>query len=74
MKKDSGKTGKLIALFVLFLVLMNYPVLSLFNRPVLVGGIPLLFIYIFSTWMLLIILIALTIRKQPKKQEQQENA
>jgi hypothetical protein len=74
MKKDPGKTGKLVALFFLFLVLMNYPVLSLFNRPVLILGIPLLFMYIFCTWLLLIVLVAFTISRQPQKNDQQENA
>lgn len=59
MKKESTRTQKLIVLFCLFVVLMNFPFLQLFNLPVLVGGIPLLWVYIFSLWILMIVLVAL---------------
>lgn len=41
------------------MVLLNYPILSLLNINILVLGYPLLFIYIFGTWGLLIFLSAL---------------
>lgn len=44
------KGQRLIALFLLGLVLFNYPVLSLFSRSATVGGVPLLFAYLFAAW------------------------
>ena len=41
---------RLIALFLLGGVLFNFPLLSIFNRAETLFGIPLLYIYIFSTW------------------------
>jgi len=49
----------LVALFFLGLVLFNYPVVSLFNRPLLVGGIPLFYLYLFAVWFGLVLLIGL---------------
>jgi hypothetical protein len=47
---------KLIAIFVMGLLLLNYPVLAIFNINGLVFGIPILYLYIFVTWAVLICL------------------
>jgi hypothetical protein len=56
---DELKTRRLVSLFLLGWVLFNYPILSLFNLPVAISGIPLLFVYVFVTWALLIVCIFL---------------
>ncbi|HEX4857584.1 MAG TPA: hypothetical protein VFV17_01105, partial [Usitatibacteraceae bacterium] len=48
---------RLIAIFLLGFVLFNYPVLALFNVQSMVLGIPLLFIYLFLAWLVLILLM-----------------
>jgi hypothetical protein len=53
------KGQRLIALFVLGSLLFNYPVLSLFNVPAIVFGVPVLYAYLFAAWALLIALMAL---------------
>ena len=53
------KGQRLIALFVLGCLLFNYPVLSLFNVATVAFGVPLLYVYIFAAWALLIALMAL---------------
>ena len=53
------KGQRLIALFVLGCLLFNYPVLSLFNIAAVAFGAPLLYVYIFAAWGLLIALMAL---------------
>lgn len=64
--KQSGITGqRLIAIFAMGAILLNYPVLSLFSRPADVGGIPLLYAYVFIAWTLLIGLIALVVERPP---------
>lgn len=60
MLKDKNKTQRLIYLGVLFSLLLNYPILSAFNKKVLVINIPLLYIGIFLFWMLLIGLLAIS--------------
>jgi hypothetical protein len=43
-------------------VLFNYPLLSLFNLKTGIFGIPLLIIYIFIAWVLIILLAAMATR------------
>jgi hypothetical protein len=59
MTPENRKYKRLIALFLLGIVLLNYPILSLLNINILIFGYPLLFVYIFGTWGLLIFLSAL---------------
>ena len=59
MNPDSPKFKRLIGTFLLGCLLFNYPILSLFNRTAVSPGIPLLFLYIFVSWAVIITLIAL---------------
>ena len=45
---------RLIALFVAGCLVLNYPLLSLFSHAWLIGGIPLLYLYVFLCWVGLI--------------------
>lgn len=49
---------RLVAVFIAGLLLLNYPVLSLFDRPLVVFGLPLLHFYLFSVWLVLILVVA----------------
>ncbi len=50
------KKEKLWALLgLLFLILINYPFLSIFNREILVLGVPLLPLYLFGVWTLAVV-------------------
>lgn len=61
---DRARTGQgFVALFALGCLLFNYPMLELFERPVLVAGVPLIYAYLFGAWMLLIALGALIARR-----------
>ncbi len=64
MNKPYIKTQRLAALFVLGALLFNYPLLALFNRAVMVAGVPLLYLYVFLAWALLITLLALVVEKK----------
>jgi hypothetical protein len=55
---------KLVAVFLLGCVLLNYPILYLFNSPRTILGIPVLFAYIFGAWGLLIGLMTYAIEKR----------
>ena len=59
MQQPEAKGQRLIALFVLGCLLFNYPVLSLFNVPAVVFGVPVLYAFIFAAWGLLVALMAL---------------
>jgi hypothetical protein len=57
MPKPSGRTPRLIAIFLLGVVMFNFPLLAVFNVRALVWGIPVLYIYLFSAWLVLILLV-----------------
>jgi hypothetical protein len=57
------KSQRLAALFLLGVVLFNYPVLALFNRAAEVLGIPVLYAFIFGAWAALIGLLALVVER-----------
>jgi hypothetical protein len=60
----SGKTGPLlIAVFAAGVILLDFPILFLFTRPVSVAGIPLLYAYVFVVWTALIGLMAYAIER-----------
>ena len=59
MTRDSKINKRLVALFLLGCLLLNFPILSLVNLEILIFGLPLLYVYIFSIWCLLISLTAL---------------
>ncbi len=62
--RSSRMTGqRLAAICVMGCVLLNYPILSLFSRPEDVMGIPLLYVYVFAVWVLLVGLLALVIER-----------
>jgi len=49
---------RLVAVFLCAALLFNYPVLSLFDRPVPVLGLPLLHVFLFVVWGAVIAVIA----------------
>jgi hypothetical protein len=53
---------RLIALFLLGVLLLTPPMLAIFNVERLVFGIPLLYLYLFGAWILLVGLVALILR------------
>ena len=59
-----GKTGqRLVAIFIAGVILLNYPLLFLFTRPVSVAGVPLLYAYVFGAWIALIAALAYVIER-----------
>jgi hypothetical protein len=62
--RRSGTTGqRLVAIFLMGGALLNYPILFLFARPSDLAGLPLLYVYVFGVWILLIGLMALVIER-----------
>ncbi len=61
MKRPGIHGQRLIALFLFGCLLFNYPLLYLFNIHHHLFGIPLLYVYIFGAWALLIALVAVVV-------------
>ena len=64
MIRPSIMGQRLVALFLLGVLLLNYPLLNLFAGPSEVLGIPVLYAYVFAVWALLIGLMALVVEKR----------
>jgi hypothetical protein len=64
MIRPSIKGQRLVALFLLGCLLLNYPLLNLFASSSQILGIPVLYAYVFAAWGLLIGLMALVVEKR----------
>jgi hypothetical protein len=64
MVRPGAKGQRLVALFLLGLLLFNYPLLGLFAGPAQLFGIPLLYVYVFAVWALLLALMAVVVEKR----------
>ncbi|MDY0072166.1 MAG: hypothetical protein RBR77_05900 [Thauera sp.] len=49
---------RLVAIFLAGALLLNFPLLSLFDRPLELFGLPLLHVYLFVVWLVLVIAVA----------------
>ena len=59
-----GQRGqRLVCIFLLGVVLFNFPLLALFNVGGSVFGVPVLFAYLFLAWAVLILLMYLAIER-----------
>jgi hypothetical protein len=55
--KPEGRLGeRALVLTVVTLILLTPPILTIFDVPVTVAGIPLLHVYCFATWLVAIVL------------------
>jgi predicted tellurium resistance membrane protein TerC len=57
-------TARLVAIAVLGFLLLNGPLLTIADSDATVGGIPVLYAYLFAVWAALIALIALVVRRR----------
>jgi hypothetical protein len=53
---------KLALLFLLGALLLNFPVLAVFNRAAALAGVPVLYVYLFGVWIAGIVAVALLAR------------
>jgi len=58
------RTERIVALALLAALLFNYPLLSLFARDGWVFGLPVLYVYLFSCWLLVLLLTGLVLRRR----------
>lgn len=64
MTRDKINGRRLVGLFLLSMLLFNYPLLCLFNRPLLFMGIPVLYLYLFGAWAMIIFLMRIISRSK----------
>ena len=58
MSNLESKGQRFVALCMLGMLLFNYPILTLFNVPGVLFGVPVLYAYLFIAWAALIALMA----------------
>ena len=61
MSEQRRRRDWLIVLFVAGLLAFNYPLLGLVNSVALLFGVPVLYFYLFTIWLLLIIGVAVVL-------------
>jgi hypothetical protein len=65
MKRTGMHGQRLIAVFLLGCLLLNYPLLYLFNIDYRILGVPLLYVYAFVAWGLVIALTIVIVERDP---------
>ena len=58
MSNPESKGQRFVALCMLGMLLLNYPILILFNVPGALFGVPVLYAYLFIAWAALIALMS----------------
>lgn len=61
-------THRLIALFGIFALLLQYPLLRLSDRTGRVAGIPALYLHVLLGWLLLILLVAWVVHDKERRE------
>ena len=60
---EQRRGQRLLFVSLLFGVLLNFPLLAVFNHDGRVGGVPVLYLYVLLGWLALVILTAWLVRK-----------
>lgn len=66
-RKKTLDTAGAVSLFLAAMVLFNFPILSLVNRAAFIFGLPLLYVYIFSAWAGVILLVFMQSDKRSRQ-------
>ncbi len=70
MRNGGRQTDRIITLVIVAALAFNYPLLSLFGSSTLILGIPVLYLYLFVAWAVLIGLMrAVMINPGPKRRK-----
>lgn len=60
----SDRSSRLVLVFIVFFVLLNYPLLGIFDRPAETPASSVLYFYLFLIWLLLIVVVGLIVRNK----------
>ncbi|GAB4361588.1 MAG: hypothetical protein Kow006_32470 [Gammaproteobacteria bacterium] len=61
----SRSNDRLVALFIVGVLALNYPLLHLFGKGAFVFGLPVVYLYLFLVWMVIIVCLALVLERRP---------
>lgn len=64
-QRRHNRNSRLVALVVAGMLCLNYPILFVFASSGLVFGIPVLYLYLFLAWAMLIVLAAAIVDRRP---------
>ena len=68
--KSAGQhRERTFALFVLALLAVNPPLLSIFSKSTTFLGLPLLYLYLFAVWSLIILFVALNVAARQRERD-----
>jgi hypothetical protein len=59
-----GAGERLVLIFLVGALLINFPILAIFNRAEAVAGIPIFYLYLFGVWTLGIVAVFLVARRR----------
>ena len=74
MRSKKKRNERIVVIAMVSMLALNYPWLSLFSRNILVFGIPLLYLYLFGLWALLILLVGLIIESEEVEEQETETS
>ncbi|UOG76947.1 hypothetical protein MTX78_10170 [Hymenobacter tibetensis] len=60
---EQRRGQRLLFVSLLFGVLLNFPLLAVFNHNGRVGGVPVLYLYVLLAWLTLVLLTAWLVKK-----------
>jgi hypothetical protein len=60
------RRNTLVVVFILFVILFNYPIMRIVDRQELIAGVPILYFYLFFVWFLLIAAVAFIVLRHNK--------
>jgi hypothetical protein len=63
---SNERSAQLVLLCIMFFLFFNYPLMRIFDRAWLVGGFPVLYLFLFAGWLLMIAWIYWILRKPEK--------
>jgi hypothetical protein len=72
MKRSEFSTARIVGLLILGIFLFSPPFILIFDKPVLVAGIPMLFLYLVVAWAVLVALMMFVIEHTEVNSEHTE--
>ncbi|MDP2158090.1 MAG: hypothetical protein Q8K68_10335 [Nitrospirota bacterium] len=74
MPEPERRVERLLGLLIVGLMLLNFPLLSIFSVSAYFCGIPVLYFYLFSIWFLIIGVTAFVLRSRPSVSEKSSDS
>lgn len=62
----NDRNSKLIGVFLLFAILLNFPIIGIFSKNGNLFNIPALYFYLFAAWALMIVLLYMLSKNKKK--------